>query len=154
MSLFCCLVIKWCLTLCDPMNCSPPGSSVHGIPQAGILEWVASSFSRGASQIGDHTCVSCTTGGFFTTEPPGKRLKCHQLSSKVKREVLLARSCQTLLSLVINTVTLCDPARPLCPWDSPGKNTGVGSHCLLQGIFPTRQILYHLSHQGSLSSTC
>ena len=50
------------------------------------------------------------------------------------------------------------PARLLCPWDSPGKNTGLGSHSLLQGIFPTqglnlgllhcRQILYHLSHQG------
>jgi len=48
---------------------------------------------------------------------------------------------------------------PLCPWNSPGKNTGVSSHSLLQGIFPTqgsnprllhcRQILYHLSHQGS-----
>ena len=48
------------------------------------------------------------------------------------------------------------PTRLLCPWDSPGKNTGVGSHSLLQGIFPTqdsnpsfqhcRQILYHLSH--------
>ena len=51
------------------------------------------------------------------------------------------------------------PAGLLCPWDSPGKNTGVGCHFLLQGIFPTggsnqglphcRQILYHLSHQGS-----
>ena len=51
------------------------------------------------------------------------------------------------------------PARLLCPWDSPGKNTGVGCHTLLQGIFPTqgsnphlahyRRILYHLSHQGS-----
>ena len=50
-------------------------------------------------------------------------------------------------------------ARLLCPWDSPGKNTGVGSHSLLHRIFPTqglnsgllpcRQILYHLSHQGS-----
>ena len=52
------------------------------------------------------------------------------------------------------------PTRLLCPWDFPGKNTGVGSHFLLQGIFPTlgsnlgllhcRQILYHLNHQGSL----
>ena len=51
------------------------------------------------------------------------------------------------------------PARLLWPWDSPGKNTGVGFHFFLQGIFPTqgsnpgvprcRQILYHLSHQGS-----
>ena len=48
--------------------------------------------------------------------------------------------------------------RPLCPWNSPGKNTGVGCHSLLQGIIPTqgsslgllhcRQILYHLGHQG------
>ena len=53
-----------------------------------------------------------------------------------------------------------EPARLLCLWDSPGKNTGVGGHALLRGIFPTqrlntgllhcRQILYHLSHQGGL----
>ena len=51
------------------------------------------------------------------------------------------------------------PIRLLCPWDSPGKNPGVGCHCLLQGVFLTqglnlglllcRRILYHLSHQGS-----
>ena len=41
------LVAQLCPTLCDPMNCSPPGSSVHGILQARILEWVASPFSRG-----------------------------------------------------------------------------------------------------------
>ena len=44
-----CLVTKLCLTLCDPMDCSPPGSSVHGILQARILEWVAIPFSRGSS---------------------------------------------------------------------------------------------------------
>ena len=48
-----------CLTLCDPMDCSPPGSSVHEIFQARILEWVAISYSRGSSQPGDRTCVSC-----------------------------------------------------------------------------------------------
>ena len=42
----CVLVTLLCLTLCDPMDCSPPGSSVHGILQARILEWVAISFSR------------------------------------------------------------------------------------------------------------
>ena len=42
-----------CLTLCDPMDCSPPGSSVCGISQARILEWVAISFSRGSSQHRD-----------------------------------------------------------------------------------------------------
>ena len=43
------LVAQFCLTLCDSMDCSPPGSSVHGILQAGILEWVANPFSRGFS---------------------------------------------------------------------------------------------------------
>ena len=57
---------------CDPMDCSPPGSSVHGIPQARILERVAISFSRGSSQPRDQTYISCIAGRFFATEPPGK----------------------------------------------------------------------------------
>ena len=44
-----CLVAQSCLILCDPTDCSPPGSSVHGISQARILEWVAISFPRGSS---------------------------------------------------------------------------------------------------------
>ena len=48
-----------CLTSCNPMDWSPPGSSVHGILQARVLEWVAISFSRGASQLRDETHVSC-----------------------------------------------------------------------------------------------
>ena len=47
------LVAQSCLTPCDPMDWSPPGSSVHGILQARILEWVATSFSRGSSQPRD-----------------------------------------------------------------------------------------------------
>ena len=47
------LVIQSCLTLCDPMDCSLLGSSVHGILQARILEWVAISYSRGSSQPRD-----------------------------------------------------------------------------------------------------
>ena len=49
-----------------------PDSSVHGIHQASILEWVATPSSRGSSQTRDRTCVSCITGGFFTTEPAEK----------------------------------------------------------------------------------
>ena len=48
-----------CLTLCDPMDCSPPDSSVYGILQARILEWVAISYSRGSSWPRDWTGVSC-----------------------------------------------------------------------------------------------
>ena len=57
------------LTLCDPMDGSLPGSSVHGIFQARILEWVSISFSRGYSQLRDWihiSCSSCIAGGFFT----------------------------------------------------------------------------------------
>ena len=59
-------VAQSCLTLRDAMDCSPPGSSVHGIFQARVLEWVAISFSRGSSQPSDWTQVSCIAGRFFT----------------------------------------------------------------------------------------
>ena len=98
----CCSVAKSCLTLCNPMACSPPVFPV--------LQY-------------------------------------------------LPEFAQTHL---IESVMLCDPmdcSPPGCPWNSPAKNTGVGCHSLLRGIFPTqglnlhllhcRGILYHLSHQGS-----
>ena len=53
-------VAQLCPTLRNPMDCIPPGSSVHGISQERILEWIAISFSRGSSQPRDRTCVSCT----------------------------------------------------------------------------------------------
>ena len=59
-------VSQLCPTLCDPMDCSLPGSSVHGIFQARVLEWVVISFSRESSQPRDRTQVSCTAGRRFT----------------------------------------------------------------------------------------
>ena len=59
-------VAQSCPTLCDPMDCSPPGSLVHGIFQAWILEWVAISFSRGSSLPRDRTQVSRVVGRRFT----------------------------------------------------------------------------------------
>ena len=61
-----CLVPLSCLTLCDPMDCSPPGFSVHWVFQARVLEWVAILFSRGSSRPRDQTRVSCIAGRFFT----------------------------------------------------------------------------------------
>ena len=55
-----------CPILCDPMDCRLPDSSVYGIFQAKILEWVAISFSRGFSWPRDRTCVSHTAGSLFT----------------------------------------------------------------------------------------
>ena len=74
------------------MDCLP-GSSVHGISQAVILEWIAISFSRGSSRARDWACISCTAGRFFTTEPPGKTL------------VVAAAAAKSLQSCP----TLCDP---------------------------------------------
>ena len=99
-----------CPTLCDPMDCSPPGSSVHGIFQARVLEWVAIAFSRESSQPRDLTWVSHTVGRCFTVWA--------KLLSHFSR-VRLCATPQMAASL------------PL-PWDSPGKNTGVGCHFLLQ----------------------
>ena len=58
-------VAQSCPTLCDPMNYSPPGFSIHGIHQTRMLEWVTISFSGGSSQPRDRTWVSCTAGRFF-----------------------------------------------------------------------------------------
>ena len=69
------LVTQSCLTLCDPMDCSLPGSSVHGILQATILEWVAIPFSRGSFWPRDWTLVSCIAGRFFTVWAPREALK-------------------------------------------------------------------------------
>ena len=68
----CVWVTKACLTLCDPMNCSPLTSSVHGILQARMLKWVAVPCSGGPSQPRDRTQVSCTAGRFLTFWATGK----------------------------------------------------------------------------------
>ena len=60
------LVAQLCPTLWDPMDCSPPGSSVHGILQATVMEWVVIPFSRGSSQPKDQTSVSCIISCIFT----------------------------------------------------------------------------------------
>ena len=57
--MFMCLVTQLCLTLCNPMDCSPPGSSVHGIFQARILEWVAIFPFKGSSWTRYWTLISC-----------------------------------------------------------------------------------------------
>ena len=65
-----CLVTKLCPTLLWPHEL--PDSSVHGISQPRTQEWVTISFSRGSSWPRDQTHISCITGSFFTTKPPGK----------------------------------------------------------------------------------
>ena len=91
-----CSVAQLCLTLCDPVDCRPPGSSVKGMLQAGILEWVAISSSRGSLGPRDWTHVSCIAGGFFTTESPGSLPShCPSLLTPVGSRSLLT-SCGSL----------------------------------------------------------
>ena len=68
-------VAQSCLTLCYPVEYSPPGSSVYGIFQARILEWVAISFSRGSSQPRDQPSSPTLQADALTSEPPGILLK-------------------------------------------------------------------------------
>ena len=69
-----CQVAQSCPTLCNPVDCSLPGSPVHGILQVRILEWVAISFSRGSSPLRDQTfiCLLRWQVGSFPLVPPGK----------------------------------------------------------------------------------
>ena len=75
-----------CLILCDPMDCSPRGSSVNRIFQAGILKWVAISFSRGSSQPRDWNWVSYVSciGRFFTTDTACEALVVLYIVLKIK----------------------------------------------------------------------
>ena len=68
-------VAQSCLTLCDPMDCRLSGSSVHGLFQARVLEWIAISFSRGSSQPRNRTQVSRITGRRFTVWATREALK-------------------------------------------------------------------------------
>ena len=88
------LVTQFCLTLCNPMDYSPPGSSVHGIFQARILKWVAIPFSRGFSQTRAWTQVSCIADMKHLCQA----VNCFQFSS-------ITQSCPTL----------CDPMNRSTP---------------------------------------
>ena len=87
--------MKWselarsCPTLCDPMDCSPPGSSIHGILQARILEWVAISFSRGTCRPRDQTQVSSIAGRRFTLWATGEACLWYRLIYKVLSKSVL-----------------------------------------------------------------
>ena len=132
---------------CNPMGCSLPGSSIHGILQARILEQVAISFSRGSSWPRNRTQVSCITGSY-------------------KGSPLLEWAVVPLPRGLPNPGI--EPRSPTLQADSllsepPGKpkNTGVGSLSFLQRTFPIqelnlgllhcRQTFHPLSHQGSLN---
>ena len=126
------------LTLCDPMNYSPPDSSVHGILQARTLEWVVIPFSRGSSWPRDQTKVPCIVDRFFTVWATREDFTWHIINYKL---------CFALYECSIMSDSLWPhgrwPARFLCPWNSPGKNTGESCHFLLQRILLTHRLNLH-----------
>ena len=116
----CLLSCFGCVWLCDATDCSPPGSSVHGILQARILEWVAFPFFRGSFQARDWTQIFL----------PGRYHLSYQ-SQSVSRSVVSDSFW---------------PHGQYTPWNSPGQNTMVGRLSLLQGIFPTQESNRGLLH--------
>ena len=86
-SVCCCLVAKSCPTLCDPMDCSPPGLSVHGIFQARILGWVVFSFSRGSSQPRDQNHIPWIGRWFLYLWVTRETLRMSSMSSSLELEV-------------------------------------------------------------------
>ena len=128
------LALKWCLTLCDRMDSSPPGSSIHGHFQARILDWVWFPSPGNLLGPGIKLVTPALTGGFSSTEPPGK-----------PREDTIAAAqfpCCVWLSVATWTVTI----GLLCPWGLPGKNTGMGYHFLLWRISLNQGSSLHLLH--------
>ena len=105
----CTLLLQSCPALCDTVDCSLPGSSVHGIILARILECFAISSSRGSSQLRDPTCSFCITAGFFTTEPPGKPLKIIYNIKNRESGFAIRRFLFKIISLATNFLDTCEP---------------------------------------------
>ena len=132
--------LQSCPTLCDPpRDSSPPGSPVPGILQARTLEWIAISFSNAWKwkvkvKSLSRVWLLATPWTAAHQAPPSMGFSRQEYWSglplpspcmKVKSESEVAQSCLTLSTHGLQ------PTRILCPWEFPGKSTGVGCHCLL-----------------------
>ena len=103
-----CVCAQWCPAVCDPMDCSLPGSSVHGIIPERILEWVAISSSRGSSWPRGQThisCISCAVGRFFTTSDTWEALVI--LNTRTYFLIFFPRINSLILSKIFSECLLC-----------------------------------------------
>ena len=126
--------LQSCPTLCDPIDGSPPGSPIPGILQARTLEWVAISFSSAWKwkvkvKSLSHVWLFTTPWTTAYQAPLSKGFSRQEYWSGVPSPSPSSRSVRS------NSFW---PIRLICPWDSPGKNTAVGCHSLLQGFSQPR----------------
>ena len=106
----CLLVTQSCATLCDPTDWSPPGSSVWGLLQARIQEWVALPFSRGSSWPRDQPGVSCIAGRSFTSWASWEAQYGSSVWRMLKGKVKMTsgvRSCMTFISVAVQRLGAC-----------------------------------------------
>ena len=128
--------LQSCPTLCDPIDGSPPGSPNPGILQARILEWVAISFSNAWKW--KVKVKSLSRVRLLAT--PWTAAYQAPLSMGFARQEYW--SGLPLMAIIYGLL----PDKLLCPWNFLGKNTGVGSLSLLQGVFPTQELNQGLLH--------
>ena len=129
-------VAQSCPTLSDPMDCSLPGSSVHGIFQARVLEWVAIAFSGPSPAKSLQLCLTLCDP--IDGSPPGSPVL-GILQARTLEWVAISFSNAWKWKVKVKSLNhvrlLATPwtaaYRLLHPWDFPGKSTGVGCHCLL-----------------------
>ena len=119
------------LLLCNPVNCSPPGFSVHEISQAGILEWVAISFFRESSQPRYQTCISCIEGGVFSPEQPEKPTPVVISHSLIQRSSFKRQLWTSIQNFIRLSAFI----------------TKTSSHCFFQPILNTAKKRYLLKVQ-------
>ena len=129
-----------CPTLCDPIDGSPPGSPIPGILQARTLEWVAISFSNAWKwkvKVKSLSCVRLLATPWTAAHqaPPslGSSRQEHWSGLPFPSPRHESGKWKWSCSVVSNSSRPhgLHPTRLLCPWDFPGKSTGVGCHCLL-----------------------
>ena len=143
------LVTQLCLTLWDPIDCSPPGFSVCGIPQARILEWVTIPFSRGFSWSRDQTQTSCIAGGILNDLS-------HQGSPEESKYMIKTRGNFSISKVKYNVLCNCCPQVTHLCWASKqaeqrltgysekkNKNKNIGSRRAWLSLFET-QVKFHL----------
>ena len=128
------LVAQSCLTLFDPMDCSPSGSSIHGILQARILEWVAMPFSRGSSHPGIEPRSPILQADSLPSEPPGETQGPHkwdlmpgkQEGEEIKIGVVLPCAQCILVLYCWLCLHLCAGRQPAHDEGHPAPAAGTG----------------------------